>query len=166
MIDLLEEGLHIGLDGGTKGEGRDSYRRYLAMSSDASPENDTADQTSEDLKPSTSIMTNGDVPPVDRFVFVSQSCLPVATLKEMELALFGPRNTSDVDEKQQDSKDLHNDPPKPPTKNVEYLYNKSWIDTQSTPNNGYTRQLQWDAIRQSDILPNLVWEADQWMVLT
>eukprot|EP00551_Chaetoceros_affinis_P006497 CAMPEP_0203663090 /NCGR_PEP_ID=MMETSP0090-20130426/817_1 /ASSEMBLY_ACC=CAM_ASM_001088 /TAXON_ID=426623 /ORGANISM="Chaetoceros affinis, Strain CCMP159" /LENGTH=680 /DNA_ID=CAMNT_0050525957 /DNA_START=201 /DNA_END=2243 /DNA_ORIENTATION=- len=34
------------------------------------------------------------IPTVDRFIFVSESCLPVVTLEELEVALFGPDGSS------------------------------------------------------------------------
>ena len=147
MIDLLEEGMRIGTD-----DGDCSYHRYMST-------NTSEEVPNEDTKPSP---TDVDMPPVDRFIFVSESCLPVATLKEVELALFGPRQAkstiSTTDTKDEQSK-------LPPTKNMEALYNKSWINARSTPNNRYARQLQWDAIRQTDIPQNLIWKADQWLVL-
>jgi len=151
MIDLLEEGMRIGTDDSANG----SYHRYLSIPTSSS-EHKPDEVSNEDTKP---YPTNVDMPPVDRFIFVSESCLPVATLKEVELALFGPRqailttDTKDGQTKQQ------------PSKNMEALYNKSWINARSTPNNGYARQLQWDAIRQTDIPQNLIWKADQWLVL-
>lgn len=149
MIDLLEEGMRIGTD-----DSDGSYHRYLSTPTSSS-EHKRDEVSNEDTKPSP---TDVDMPPVDRFIFVSESCLPVATLKEVELALFGPRqailttDTKDGQIKQQ-------------PKNMETLYNKSWINARSTPNNGYARQLQWDAIRQTDIPQNLIWKADQWLVL-
>ena len=83
-----------------------------------------------------------------RFVFASESCLPVVTLGEMELALFGPR-----------SADLTT------AGGVASPYDKSWVNARSTPNNGYAQQLQWDAIRPADVPPALIWKADQWLVL-
>jgi len=150
MIDLLEEGMRIGTDDSANG----SYHRYLSTPTSSS-EHKRDEVSNEDTKPSP---IDVNVPPVDRFIFVSESCLPVATLKEVELALFGPRQAKlTTDDKEQ---------AKPqPTKNMEALYNKSWINARSTPNNGYARQLQWDAIRQTDIPQNLIWKADQWLVL-
>eukprot|EP00581_Thalassiosira_minuscula_P031327 CAMPEP_0183767812 /NCGR_PEP_ID=MMETSP0739-20130205/12408_1 /TAXON_ID=385413 /ORGANISM="Thalassiosira miniscula, Strain CCMP1093" /LENGTH=583 /DNA_ID=CAMNT_0026006753 /DNA_START=12 /DNA_END=1763 /DNA_ORIENTATION=+ len=209
MIDLLEEGLRIGdcckeeendTVGGGAGSGvggngasniQGSYCRYLATPGDAPSENSatsdkTANDNDDDTKPSSTstIHTENDsIPPVDRFVFVSESCLPVATLKEMELALFGPKKstataapTPNADETPQsknstpttsDNSNNQQQSSKPPSNaTTEALYNKSWINARSTPNNGYARQLQWDAIRPADIPPNYIWKADQWMVLT
>jgi hypothetical protein len=152
MIDLLEEGLRIGSlrhDGGendvkpTDGKSSESakpfsYARYLSTPGDAL----------EDTVNESCIPSNNDIPPVDRFIFVSESCLPVTTLKEVEMALFGPKPTESNE----------NNPKKNP-------YDKSWINARSTPNNGYSRQLQWDEIRPTDIPPTLIWKADQWIIL-
>jgi hypothetical protein len=55
------------------------------------------------------------------------------------------------------------------------LYDKSWIHARSTPNNGYAKQLQWDAIlrhtsKEDDsttIIPSqYIWKSDQWVILT
>jgi len=151
MIDLLEEGMRIGTD-----DSDGSYHRYLSTPTSSS-EHKPDEVSNEDTKPSP---IDVDMPPVDRFIFVSESCLPVATLKEVELALFGPRQAKPTTPSAKDEQ------AKPqPTKNMEALYNKSWINARSTPNNGYARQLQWDAIRQTDIPQNLIWKADQWLVL-
>jgi len=130
MIDLLEEGLRIGggSDGVKGGQGR-FYRRYLSA-----PEGeDATDAAVADI-----------TPPVGRFIFVSESCLPVATLRETELALFGPRTAPD---------------------SKASLYDKSWVNARSSPNNGYARQLQWDAIKSHDVPQSHVWKADQWLAL-
>ena len=150
MIDLLEEGMRIGAD-----DSDGSYHRYLSTPTSSS-EHKRDEVSNEDTKPSP---TDVDMPPVDRFIFVSESCLPVATLKEVELALFGPRQAILTTDTKDGQIKQH------PSKNMEALYNKSWINARSTPNNGYARQLQWDAIRQTDIPQNLIWKADQWLVL-
>eukprot|EP00956_Cyclotella_meneghiniana_P026868 scaffold59152_cov76-Cyclotella_meneghiniana.AAC.4 len=178
MIDLLEEGLRIGNnkkegddsavvtaqkgDGGgskssdgaittttttttTSNDVYSSYRRYLSTPKDA-----LSRETSNDAS---CIPSDHDIPPVDRFIFVSESCLPVTTLNEMEMALFGPRSGST----KQTTDDEETNKLNP--------YDKSWVNARSTPNNGYSRQLQWDEIRPSDIPANLIWKADQWIVL-
>ena len=152
MIDLLEEGLRIGSNEG--GEGQLGYQRYLSTPGDAFTGDEAIGDTKQSSASTTTSVTS-NIPPVDRFVFVSESCLPVATLKEMEMALFGPKENVDTNESNC----------KPPSKSVSSLYNKSWINARSTPNNGYARQLQWDAIRKHDIPHNFVWKADQWLVL-
>lgn len=128
MIDLLEEGLRIGTD-----DESTHAAKYLST-----PVDDTLTNATEEC-------IKGIIPPVNRFIFLSESCLPVTTLEEAELALFGPRNASE---------------------SSATLYDKSWVNARSTPNNGYSRQLQWDAIRSDNIPQSYIWKADQWMVLT
>lgn len=155
MIDLLEEGLRIGGEKGavdaTKScnafDKHTCYRRYVSTSCDALPE--TTDAAEEGP-----IQFDDDIPLVDRFIFASESCLPVATLKEVEMALFGPR-TRILIQNPDDNNSVQKKNP----------YDKSWINARSTPNNGYSRQLQWDEIRPSDIPSNFIWKADQWLVL-
>lgn len=135
MIDLMEEALRIG---SSTGEGTNSAK-YLSTPGDELLNNNDSKEEIE------ATGQDQDIPPVDRFVFVSESCLPVATLEEVEMALFGPKNASDSSAS---------------------LYNKSWVNARSVPNNGYSRQLQWDAIRADNIPQHYIWKADQWMVLT
>mmetsp|Transcript_28633 Transcript_28633/g.60193 ORF Transcript_28633/g.60193 Transcript_28633/m.60193 type:complete len:797 (+) Transcript_28633:332-2722(+) len=175
MIDLLDEGLRIGNTSAPvarKGEKEDlrcAYRRYLSTPGDILPEKSALassgngagkDGEAKSAQYVPRITSDRDIPPVDRFIFVSESCLPVATLDEVELALFGPRKTIGNDASENHKGDECN------KKDVQSLYNKSWINARSTPNNGYSRQLQWDEIRPTDIPQNLIWKADQWIVLT
>ena len=135
MIDLMEEALRIGT-----GENTHSTK-YLSTPGDELLSNHISTEETKSAEKH----CEQDIPPVDRFIFVSESCLPVTTLEEVELALFGPKNASD---------------------SSVTLYDKSWVNARSTPNNGYARQLQWDAIRTDNIPQNFIWKADQWMVLT
>jgi len=137
MIDLMEEALRIG---GSTDESANSAK-YLSTPGDELLNNNGS---TEETK-STGQDCGQDIPPVDRFIFVSESCLPVATLEEVEMALFGPKNASDSSAS---------------------LYDKSWVNARSSPNNGYSRQLQWDAIRSDNIPQHYIWKADQWLVLT
>jgi hypothetical protein len=41
----------------------------------------------------------------------------------------------------------------------------SWVNGRNHPNNGYSRQLQWEKISQA-IPTQKIWKADQWIVLT
>ena len=153
-MDLLEEGLRIG--GITENVG--DYRRYLSTPSRTRTHEATSGpdaSVDDDAVP--------PPPPVDRFVFVSESCLPLTTLREFEMALFGPRDDPEDDDagsvvvatgKQSSSKEGQSP------------YDKSWIRARSTPSNGYARQLQWDAIRERDVPSRYVWKADQWVALT
>lgn len=175
MIDLLDEGLRIGKTSAPvarKGEKEDlrcAYRRYLSTPGDILPHNSAfassgdgagKDGDAESAPNVPRITSDQDIPPVDRFIFVSESCLPVATLDEVEVALFGPRKPVGNDDSENHMGEDFN------KKDVQSLYNKSWINARSTPNNGYSRQLQWDEIRPTDIPQNLIWKADQWIVLT
>ncbi|KAL7436208.1 hypothetical protein ACHAXM_005075 [Skeletonema potamos] len=135
MIDLMEEALRIGTGESTH------FAKYLST-----PGDELGNKTvSREETKSSEQHCEQDIPSVDRFIFVSESCLPVTTLEEVELALFGPKNTSDSSAN---------------------LYDRSWVNARSTPNNGYSRQLQWDAIRTDNVPHNYIWKADQWMVLT
>ena len=176
MMDLLEEGLRIGTGGSSSGEDDardDGYRRYLS----ATPPKPAAgtDATGGDDVPSSPAVDGPErpddddeddddacvLPPVDRFVYVSESCLPVTTLKECAMALFGPKTTAtrsfSREGKEDDDDGDDDDDPR---------YEKSWVRARSTPNNGYAKQLQWDAIRECDVPARYVWKADQWVVLT
>ena len=53
--------------------------------------NDYYNEEDDDGKKSDGCSNNNKITPVDRFMFVSESCLPVVTMDEMEMALFGPR---------------------------------------------------------------------------
>ena len=106
----------------------------------------------------TSTSNLASIPTVDRFIFVSESCLPVVTMQELDSALFhGDDNESDKAAATRSAKT-----------NSSYdgsNANKSWINARNTPNNGYARQLQWDAMDPAIPQAN-VWKADQWIVLT
>ena len=113
MLDLVHEGLKIGVENKER-DARFSINRYHVGKVD------------------------GDLPPVDKFIFVSETCLPVTTLKEVETALFG--TTGD-------------------------LFDVSWVNGRNTPNNGYSRQLQFEKI--DPVVPKACqWKADQWMALS
>jgi len=89
---------------------------------------------------------NSDSPPVepDRFLFLSESCLPIHSLHYFYETLYLPT-------KKDKTKNKH--------------YGKSWINARNSPNNGYSRQLQFDRVSQA-IPQSKVWKADQWMLLT
>jgi len=137
MIDLMEEALRIGSAG-------DYTNSAKYLSTPAGDELLNNNNTAEESK-SKGQHCEQDIPPVDRFIFVSESCLPVTTLEEVEMALFGPKNASGSSAS---------------------LYDKSWVNARSVPNNGYSRQLQWDTIRADNIPQHFIWKADQWLVLT
>jgi hypothetical protein len=165
MMDLLEEGLCIGTQTTATTTMEDGGRRYLSTTTCQSSKCNnvslatakaTASHTKDDDDDG---HDNEEIPAVDRFIFVSESCLPVTTLKECELALFGPRHpSSSSNGTTTNTDDLSSS-----------LYDKSWIHARSTPNNGYAKQLQWDAIlrkQQDSTIPSqYIWKSDQWVIL-
>lgn len=121
MIDLLDEGLKIGSPRhDNQSNFRYSTRRYLSTTT-------TTTNTTNSTTPLDSI---------DRFIFVSETCMPVCTLQELHSALY---NQNDA--------------------------NKSWLKVSNSPNNGYARQLQWDRVTKC-ISQDKIWKADQWICLT
>lgn len=78
----------------------------------------------------------------DRFLFLSESCLPIVSPNTFFNAIYS-RNNDDCNE----------------DKNI------SWINARNSPNNGYSRQLQFDNVSES-IPFNNIWKADQWILLT
>ena len=80
MIDLLVAAMEVGRQGdATKKEQQDarfSPRRFW-MSSDTVDSAKTVEELAQE-----------DVPPVDKFIFISETCLPVTTLEECGKALF------------------------------------------------------------------------------
>jgi len=118
MIELINEGLKIG---------------QIRGENDDSPHHDRF------------VVTKGvnceETPPGTRFLFVSETCLPIVPIDEVERVMYGDENAK---------------VPFPA---------KSWINAQNSPNNGYARQLQWDKIA-SVISQDKIWKADQWMLLT
>jgi hypothetical protein len=177
MMDLLEEGLKIGTPTTATTTMEDGGRRYLSSTTcQQSKCNNVSLATS---KATASHMKDDDghdneeIPPVDRFIFVSESCLPVTTLKECELALFGPRHPSSSSHS--DDNNTTTITSKDDLSSSLSLYDKSWIHARSTPNNGYAKQLQWDAIlrhksKEDDstttIPSQCIWKSDQWVILT
>mmetsp|Transcript_6535 Transcript_6535/g.13754 ORF Transcript_6535/g.13754 Transcript_6535/m.13754 type:complete len:551 (+) Transcript_6535:183-1835(+) len=118
MIDLVEEGLQIG----GSSTSTDTCR-FISTS--------TANSVGD---------SEPFIPPVDRFIFVSESCLPIATIEEVESALYGKQNGQDTTSP------------------------KSWIKARNTPNNGYARQQQWERMSRAIPVDN-IWKADQWILL-
>lgn len=160
MVDLLDEGLQIGTsrqnihikDAKQEEEYKKQYSSWRYVVSDGKNEN-------EDI-----VAKDRSLPTVDRFIFASESCIPVTTLDELERSLFKEEN-SDDDEKIAADASLSTE-----TKTDENSYdgsyaNKSWVNARNTPNNGYARQLQWDATHRA-IPTERIWKADQWIMLT
>uniref|UniRef100_A0A7S4RE95 Uncharacterized protein n=1 Tax=Ditylum brightwellii TaxID=49249 RepID=A0A7S4RE95_9STRA len=160
MIELMKEGLRIGeeidyhgrneeerwLDREEEEDDRFSKRRYIVRNADGVVANDGDDDEENDAKV---VLPKGTMPfQSQRFLFVSETCIPITTLAQVEKALFG-----DGDETTQNSHPLNG-------------MNKSWLKARSTPNNGYARQKQWDCVRAQDVPSKHIWKADQWIVLT
>ena len=172
MIDLLDEGLKIGSnrdntiavaksikDSRQAQEYKEKYssQRYVATAinhdgaASASVGNvNVMKRSSNDM-----IAHTGTLPTVDRFIFVSESCIPITTLAEFESALFSNDDGNETKISTQPTSTQYNGNDA----------NKSWINARNTPNNGYARQLQWDVIDRS-IPQSNIWKADQWMILT
>jgi len=150
MMDLLQEGLLIGSSDGEefhlKHDTRYSTLRYLAT---------VESQQQQKVEEFKSI----HVPVVDRFIFLSESCLPITTLAQIYHSLF-PK------ESQQEVESLNKIPTTTTTTTATNIHlGQSWIHARNTPNNGFSRQNQWDVL--SPFIPKEnIWKADQWMVLT
>mmetsp|Transcript_13982 Transcript_13982/g.21820 ORF Transcript_13982/g.21820 Transcript_13982/m.21820 type:complete len:498 (+) Transcript_13982:1284-2777(+) len=141
MMDLVQEGLDIGYS--REKDERFSTNRY---------------SLSQNTKDS-------NVTSVDKFIFVSETCLPILSLSEVRKALFGGKQTtttkatSSTDAAAATPPQLAQIPQRKP------LWDVSWVNARNTPNNGYSRQLQFDKIHGA-IPVTLRWKADQWMVLS
>merc|ERR1712151_986864 len=121
MIELVQHALRIGEKSNT-------------TSSSTSQENNDDMQVQEryTCRVKSKTTTSGLV---DRFIFISESCIPFQSLSSLGKALYATHA------------------------------NKSWINYRNTPNNGYSRQLQWDRINH--IIPRqFIHKSDQWLVLT
>ena len=80
-----------------------------------------------------------DAPDIAKFAFASESCLPIMPLGEVF-------DVIDVENKACGE-------------------NSSWVQYINTPNNGYARQQQWDALHHR--LPEqCIYKADQWVLLS
>jgi len=107
MIDLLDEGLRIGNTSAPvarKGEKEDlrcAYRRYLSTPGDILPEKSALassgngagkDGEAKSAQYVPRITSDRDIPPVDRFIFVSESCLPERPLAMMPVKITRETN--------------------------------------------------------------------------
>lgn len=218
MIDLLEEALKIGtsrdrstlsssttatsstsasvsasVSSSTTGMNQDdrySTARYISTSSHDQEDNSNNTIKNTIMGSTNSTTKSEKIPTVDRFIFASESCLPVVTLKEFELALFGPdddnndhivtknkmysfnavpRNQSLIQQdsnKERTQNDENNIGQYQPHEHYTgTIANKSWLKAYNKPNNGYARQLQWDAVKKA-IPQESIYKADQWIALT
>jgi hypothetical protein len=73
---------------------------------------------------------------MQRFLFASESCLPLLPLDQAADALFGTA---------------------PP---------QSWVNYTHVPNNGYSNQQQFQPLISAGVPSEYVWKADQWVALT
>ena len=186
MIDLLDEALKIGTTRDrstanmTNSEERYSTTRYLS-SNYHNGENmntddfNTSNTTSAIATGSSSSSSSSEkIPTIDRFIFASESCVPVVTLKEFETALFGHDDNSQSSESNQTgqsqiTEEIKQESQEPPHQSHPHyngaIANKSWLKAYNQPNNGYARQLQWDAVKKA-IPQHCIYKADQWIALT
>eukprot|EP00981_Chlorochromonas_danica_P006430 scaffold1389_cov251-Ochromonas_danica.AAC.28 len=78
-----------------------------------------------------------DEPGIDKFIFASESCLPIRSLSEVIDTVYADGVTS------------------------------SWINYRNSPNNGYSKQQQFDILHLEAGLPlPWVFKADQWILLS
>ena len=156
MVDLLREALLIGNvkpdDAAEKDPRFTKQRYYIPTTTDK----DTATSTTTTL------------PPVDKFVYISESCVPVATLAEFEKALLGTpdqyANIPSTDPKSNTDSTtttLTNAPTILP-------WHVSWVHARNrnspdTPKNKYERDQFGDIYRT--IPGQYRWKADQWCAL-
>eukprot|EP00977_Amphora_coffeiformis_P008636 scaffold1953_cov176-Amphora_coffeaeformis.AAC.54 len=138
MLDLMRDALVIGTPADTEKDPRFSKQRYHIQ-------NDSAD-------------TATTLPPVDKFIFISETCTPVATLAEFEMVLFG-------------SPDLYasNNPTDDGTAPKITPWHQSWVharnrNTPGTPKNKYERDQFGEIYRM--VPGQYRWKADQWMALS
>ncbi len=204
MIDLLEEALKIGT---SRDRSTLSSSTTAAITSTSTSASSTTGMNQDDRYSTARYISTTShhdqvnatiksekIPTVDRFIFASESCLPVVTLREFELALFGPDDDNNDDHVVVTTKNKVHSVPKNQSliiqqdcnkekttqsdenNNVQYCHqphahytgtiaNKSWLKAYNKPNNGYARQLQWDAVKKA-IPQECIYKADQWIVLT
>ena len=130
MIDLVEEGLLVGEDDEEVDDGAKSDSKGDA----------TTTNTARFISTPVHEDSTAPLPPVDQFIFVSETCLPVATLAEVEDTLFGGTDDSTA------------------------ANASSWLKARNSPNNGYARQQQWDRMNKAIPTEN-IWKADQWILM-
>ena len=137
MLDLLREAMVIGTPADTEKDPRFSKKRYC-------------------IKPEHENDTMEPLPPVDKFIFISETCVPVAFLSEFEEVLFG-------------SPDHYKNPIEGGTRPEILPWHKSWVNarnrnTPGTPRNKYERDQFGDIHRM--VPGQYRWKADQWMALS
>ena len=137
MIDLLRDALVMGTHADNEKDARFAKKRYQME------EEGATDSTT--------------LPPVDKFIFISETCVPVASLAEFEQALFG-------------SPALYVTPSDPAATTPEITpWHMSWVNarnrnTPGTPRNKYERDQFGEIFRM--VPGQYRWKADQWMALS
>lgn len=150
MLDLMREALVIGTPNDREKDARFSKQRYH-MNNNSNKDGGVGDG---------SFMTTSDatapLPPVDKFIFLSETCVPVATLAETQQALFG-------------SPDLYHATSSSPALEEPKItpWHMSWVhgrnrNTDGTPRNKYERDQFGDIFRM--VPGQYRWKADQWQV--
>jgi hypothetical protein len=179
MIDLLEEGLKIGTARDRNNDEQYTTSRYISSNHESTSGNRSTLSSSLNSSIASS-RSKEERPTVDRFIFVSESCLPVVTLKEFEMALFGPDDSIQQIPSRQHQHHRYRHSQKESKGSVESSdhghhknhqhytgenADKSWVKAYNKPNNGYARQLQWDATKKA-VPEKFIYKADQWIALT
>ena len=141
MVDLLAAGMEIGrsVNSDREKDERFTRRRYVI----------------DETLPT-------EVPTVDKFIFISETCLPVTTLDECIHSLFAATAT----ERRLAGQSTTDPVTAAPMANP---WEVSWVharnrNTPGTPRNKYERDQFCDIHRM--IPQSLRWKADQWMVLS
>jgi hypothetical protein len=181
MIDCLRDAARIGTvssTNGTVGDSRNSHHdtrfdpsRYVISPLHNTDRHDSSTQLET---------TTTTIPTVDKFIFISESCLPVVTLDEAIQALLPlAPSTFDSDggvtaasDKVESVSKLHESPgtdrPKPMTVTID-PWDVSWVNarnrnTPGTPKNMYEND-QFGRIHR--MIPDMYrWKADQWLILS
>lgn len=143
MVELVATGLKMGPTDREE-DARFSTKRFLVEGKDTAP---------------------GDIPPVDKMIFVSETCLPVMTLQECEDALFEVPKAAETKEGEEDCCK----PAAAATLSVARPNEVSWVsarnlNTPDTPKNKYERDQFQDIHRM--VPQQFRWKADQWSVLS
>jgi len=138
MIDCLAAGMKIGVDRET--DPRFASDRYLV---------ETGDKEEK---------SNDGTPPVDTFIFISETCLPVRTIDECVAEIYGGNEVEGASETGTSS-----------AEDGTQSLHQSWVkarnrNTPGTPRNKYERDQFTDINR---LVPqHFRWKADQWLLLS
>ncbi|EKU19976.1 hypothetical protein NGA_2061220, partial [Nannochloropsis gaditana CCMP526] len=83
-----------------------------------------------------------DASDIQLFLFASESCIPIQPLDTAVKSLF-PVETSGTSSRPQ-----------------------SWLHFTDKPNNGYSKQQQFEPLVKAGLPSTCIWKADQWVALT